>query len=131
MPSRLVVVRAVASALGTARTAHEVGAALLNAVAEHLGAVTASVWLVEGDHLVLVQSRNANPVTVAQFERTPLDGDLPGPEVIRTGEALFASSRPELDRRWPKLAGVRSASNALVVLPLANTGAVTGVISFG
>lgn len=131
MPSRLAVVRAVAAALGTARTEHEVGAALLTAVAEQLGAVTASIWLVEGDDLVLVQSRNASPVTVAAFGRMHLADDLPGAWVVTTGEALFVSSRPELDARWPKLAGMPSASNAMVVLPLANTGAVIGVISFG
>jgi serine phosphatase RsbU (regulator of sigma subunit) len=131
VPSRLAVVRAVAAALGTARTEHEVGEALLTAVAEHLGAVTASIWLVQGEDLILVQSRNAHPVTLAHFAHTHLSDDLPGPEVVHTGEALFVSSRPELDSRWPKLTGMPSASNALVVLPLANTGAVTGIISFG
>jgi GAF domain-containing protein len=131
VPSRLAVVRAVAAALGTARTEHEVGEALLTAVAEHLDAVTASIWLVEGDDLVLVQSRNANPVTLAHFACTHLDDDLPGPAVVHSGEPLFVSSRPDLDRRWPKLTGMPSASNAMVVLPLANTGAVTGVISCG
>src|SRR5262245_20133748 len=60
-----------------------------------------------------------------------LADDLPGPWVVTTGEPLFVTSRPELDTRWPKLAGMPSASNAMVVLPLANTGAVIGVISFG
>ncbi len=131
MPSRLAVVRAVAAALGTARTEHEVGEALLNALAEHLGAVTASIWLVEGDDLVLVRSRNADPETIAQFAPTHLSDDLPGPEVVHTGEALFVSSRPELNRRWPLLADIASASNALVLLPLAGPDAVIGVISVG
>jgi GAF domain-containing protein len=129
--TRLAVVRAVAAALGTARTELEVGVALLTAVAGHLGAVTASIWLVEGDDLVVVQSRNASPETMAQFGRLSLADELPGGWVVRTGEALFVSNRLELDSRWPKLIGMPSRSIALVVLPLANTGAVTGVISFG
>lgn len=131
MPTRLAVVRAVAAALGTARTEREVGEALLTAVAGHLGAVTASIWLVEGDDLVVVQSRNASPQTLAQFGRLSLADELPGSWVVRTGEAVFVSNRLELDSRWPKLIGMPSPSIALVVLPLANTGAVTGVISFG
>ncbi|HEY7070091.1 MAG TPA: SpoIIE family protein phosphatase [Acidimicrobiales bacterium] len=131
MPSRLVVVREVAAALGTARTEPEVADAVLNAVAEHLGAVTASIWLVQGDALVLVHSRNADPIVYERIPRVALDDDAPGTDVIRTGEAHFFSSRAELDTRWPRLADIPSASNSLVVLPLSNTGAVTGVVSFG
>src|SRR5262245_32726762 len=131
MSTRLAVVRAVAEWLGTARTTDDVGEALLSAMAEHLGAVTASVWLVSGDDLVLVQARNGDPVTLARFARIPLSDPMPGPEVVHTGEPVFVSSRPQLDGRWPALTGMPSASNALAVLPLANTGSVTGVISFG
>jgi serine phosphatase RsbU (regulator of sigma subunit) len=131
VPTRLAVVRAVAAALGTAHTERDVGEALLTAVAGHLGAVAASIWLVEGDDLVVVQSRNASPETLAQFGRLSLAAELPGSWVVRTGEAVFVSNRLELDSRWPKLIGMPSPSIALVVLPLANAGGVTGVISFG
>jgi serine phosphatase RsbU (regulator of sigma subunit) len=131
VPSRLAVVRAVAAALGTARTEPEVAEAVLNAVAEHLGALTATIWLVQGGALVLVHSRNADPIVLERIPRVPLDDDAPGTEVIRTGDAHFFSSRAELDTRWPHLADLPSRSDAMVVLPLANTGAVTGVVSFG
>ncbi len=131
MPSRLAVVRAVAAALGTARTEHEVGDAVLNAVAEHLSAVTATIWLVQGDDLVLAHSRNADPVVLERLPRVALTDDVPGAEVIRTREACFFSSRTELDVRWPHLADLPSPSNALVVLPLANAESVAGVVSFG
>jgi serine phosphatase RsbU (regulator of sigma subunit) len=131
VPTRLAVVRAVAAALGTARTEHEVGEAVLNAVAEHLGAVTATIWLVQGDELVLVHSRNADPEVLVRLPRVALTADVPGTDVIRTGEAYYLSSRAELDERWPHLADLPSPSQALVVLPLANTGTVSGVVSFG
>jgi serine phosphatase RsbU (regulator of sigma subunit) len=131
MPTRLAVVREVAATLGTARTEHDVGDAVLNAVAEHLSAVTSTIWLVQGDDLVLVHSRNADPVVLERIPRVALTDDVPGTEVIRTHEACFFSSRAELDSRWPQLADLPSPSNAMVVLPLANAGSVAGVVSFG
>ena len=131
MPNRLVVVREVAAALGTARTANEVGEAVLDAVAEHLGAVTATIWLVQRDDLVLVHSRNADPVVLERMPRVALTDDVPGTDVIRTREPYFFSARAELDARWPQLADIPSPSNAMVVLPLANAGSVAGVVSFG
>ena len=66
MPTRLAVVRAVAAALGTARTEREVADAVLTAVAEHLNAVTATIWLLQGDDLVMVYESGLDPVALAK-----------------------------------------------------------------
>jgi serine phosphatase RsbU (regulator of sigma subunit) len=133
VPSRLAVVRAVASALGPARTEDEVASAVLHGVGEHLGAVTASLWLLTPDRseLVLSYERNADPAAVARFARIPMGADLPGPRVVATGEPYFVRSRAERDELWPAVAGTPSPSEALVVLPLAATGESLGVVAFG
>jgi serine phosphatase RsbU (regulator of sigma subunit) len=131
--SRLAVVRAVASALGPARTETEVASAVLHGVSEHLGAITASLWLLTPDRseLVLAHERNADPAAVARFARMPMEADLPGPHVVSTGEPFFIGSRAERDERWPAVAGTPSPSQSLVVLPLTATGETLGVVAFG
>ncbi len=131
MPTRLASVRAVAAALGTAHTEREVADAVLTAVAEHLNAVTATIWLVQGDDLVMVHESGLDPAALARFPRLPLTGDLPGSEVVRTGQPCFMSSRAERDARWPAVAGTPSPSDAVVVLPLSNAGTIVGVVAFG
>lgn len=133
MPNRLGVVRAVAAALGRARTEPEVADIVLNAVSIHLGACTASVWLISGDgtEMTLAYERNADPEAIARFARIPIDSDLPGPTIHRSGEPVFVRSRAERDERWPAIAGTPSPSEALAVLPLRADGIGLGVVSFG
>ena len=47
-------------------------------MAEHLAAVTATIWLVQGDDLVLAHSRNADPVVLERLPRVALTDDVPG-----------------------------------------------------
>lgn len=133
MPTRLAVVRAVAAALGTARTEDEVADAVLNAVGTHLDASTATLWLLtaDGTHVVLAYERNADPEAIARFARIPIAAELPGPQVIRTGEPIFIRSTADRDERWPAIAGTPTPSEALAVLPLSATGEALGVVAFG
>jgi len=133
VPSRLAVLRSVAAALGGATDQSEVADAVLRAVGEHLGAVTASVWLLtpDGRELHVAAQRNAHPEAMARFARVPVDADLPGPDVVRTGRPWFVRSRAERDEAWPAVAGTPSPSEALVVLPLATGADPIGVLSFG
>ena len=69
MPTRLAVDRAVAAALGEALTEDGVASAVLDAVCDHLGAVTASLWLLIPDRgePVLGYERNGHPAAVAHL----------------------------------------------------------------
>jgi serine phosphatase RsbU (regulator of sigma subunit) len=98
-----------------------------------LGAVTSSVWLVSADGAALDMryETNAHPEAMARFASVPLDADLPGPDVIASGEPCFVSSLDERDRRWPLLSGTPTESEAMVVLPLEANGQRLGVVSFG
>ena len=89
------------------------------------------MWLRDGDELVMSFERNADPEAIRRFGRVPIDSDLPGPEVMRTGEAIFVASREDRDQRWPAIAGTPSPSEAMVVLPLEAAGRSHGVVSFG
>jgi serine phosphatase RsbU (regulator of sigma subunit) len=133
LPSRLAVVRAVASALGSSRTEDEVAEAVLDAVCTHLDAVTTSLWLMtpDGAGLRLTHERNGDPRAVATFARIPIEAELPGPQVVRSGEPCFVGSRADRDARWPVLAGTPSRSEAFVVLPLSAMDETLGVVSFG
>ncbi len=128
----LAVVRAVAADLGAAGTEEEVASAVLHAVGTQLGAATASLWLLTPDrrHLLLAYERDIHPLAVTRFARIPIDADLPGPHVVRTGEEVFLSSIAERDERWPQVAGTPTTSEALAVLPLKVTGTSFGVVAF-
>jgi serine phosphatase RsbU (regulator of sigma subunit) len=133
VPIRLALLRAIAAALGPARTEPEVADAVLDAVATYLDAVAATLWLVtpDGTELELAYQRNAHPDVLSRFARLSVDRDLPGPQVLRTGEPCFISSAEERDARWHDLAGTPSPSQAMVVLPLEAGDRRVGVVSFG
>ena len=133
MSGQLTLVRTVASALGGAHSEVEVAHAVLTAVADHLRAATASLWLITADEteMVLAYERNAAADAVARFGRIPMDDALPGPYVVRTREPAFIGSRAERDSTWPQLAGTSTVSEALAVMPLLAPSGIIGVVSFG
>jgi serine phosphatase RsbU (regulator of sigma subunit)/anti-sigma regulatory factor (Ser/Thr protein kinase) len=65
------------------------------------------------------------------FTKMPLDADLPGPVVVRTGQPVFIRSRRERDERWPLIAGTPTRSEAIAVVPLQAHDRRFGVLAFG
>jgi GAF domain-containing protein len=61
----------------------------------------------------------------------PLDADVPGAVVVRTGEVVTYGSLEERNARWPQLAGLSSSGSAVVVLPLVAGGRRIGCLHVG
>ncbi|HVT63715.1 MAG TPA: SpoIIE family protein phosphatase [Mycobacteriales bacterium] len=59
----------------------------------------------------------------------PIDADLPGPLVVRTGVAMYFRNRQQLTSRFPQLAGIYPEESSLHVAPLRVGAHMLGVIS--
>ncbi|MGO9342119.1 MAG: SpoIIE family protein phosphatase [Acidimicrobiales bacterium] len=120
------VTAALAGDLGT----YEVAADVLAALTPDLGAgiAVATMWLVDGDSLVLACSPD-EASTAAEFESMPLDAPLPGPAAVRARNSIWIESRAELDASFPDLAGKAAEGQAFAVVPLATDTDVLGIVS--
>jgi PAS domain S-box-containing protein len=95
-----------------------------------LGADAGAVGLVDADseQLELVGSVGYSD-SVAQFERMPLDADLPMTEAVRTGEALWLAGGAELRARYPNLTDHPDRWASLAIVPLVAGGAPFGAVA--
>jgi len=94
-------------------------------------AVSHLVWGVDRGHLRLLSSSEGNE-QVEPFATMSLDDPLPGPEVVRTGRALWFESRTDVER-FEALRHARLTGEALAVVPLVLEDQVLGVmtVSYG
>ncbi len=104
----------VTAAIADAVTLEEVHTAIVDQLAEALGASSAALFLVgEGNaegHALLARSMGYPPAAVSQLARIALDGplSLPAIDVIRRRTPLFIRSQGELLRLYPQLAAMVS-----------------------
>jgi len=118
--------------LAASTTEDEVTAAILDHVHEVFGLRVAAVKLADGDGVRILPGSNIDPATVAPLGSMPADADLPGPEVIRTGEEIVVGTHSELRAKYPLLAVDRSGIDTLVALPIRRpSGTVTGALVVG
>lgn len=120
-------------ALSAATTTEEVAETVLRRGIELENAGSGALWLLDENESVLrfAAALGAAPGTRSRFAILPLDADLPGPAVVRTGRALYLRSVADRDAQWPALAGVPSAMEAQAVVPLIVEGRTIGCLSFG
>jgi serine phosphatase RsbU (regulator of sigma subunit) len=102
--NRLHRLQTVTEALAGAFTPEEVAQATVTAAMGALGADAGGLTVRAGDDprtlRVLAASRFDDPF-VAGWRRHAVDTPAPGPEIVRTGRAIFIESRQELLARFP------------------------------
>jgi PAS domain S-box-containing protein len=94
---------------------------LLDQAVGGLGADAGAVGLVDstGREIELVGSVGYTEAGISDWQRFPLDADVPMSIAVRTGEAIWTESADELARRYSALAGANIMFASLAVIPLA------------
>lgn len=127
--SRLLGLTSVTAELAGAVDLPSVADAVTASSAEVLGADKASIYIRDGSGVyTLLGARNAEGADVAGWQTLPAEGRDPLSTAARTRQFVTASSREEIERRWPSLFGSDSSERSLVALPLLSEGAVVGVV---
>jgi PAS domain S-box-containing protein len=94
-----------------------------------LGADAGAVALVDAEAGELELAGSAGYRAIAEFERMPLDAELPIAEVVRTGEPLWVGSGAELRSRFPALGDAPLEYASLAIVPLAVGGPPFGAVA--
>jgi signal transduction histidine kinase len=135
----LARLQAITAALSRAVTPEDVARTLVERGLEAVHADESGVWLVDADgkHASLVDAAGLARAAEERYRRLPLSASSPEPlaQAIHRGEAVFASSRAEAERRWPDLAAGRTTppdapDYAFACLPLEAEGRAIGGVSF-
>src|SRR5205823_1062778 len=97
------------------------------------GLVRATVFLVDGDSLVLQSGHGFVDDRARRWNRCPIDFPAPVAEAVRSNEPVLLSSPEEVKRRFPF--AVHDISNAgesaIAAYPLAVRGRVLGALTTG
>jgi serine/threonine-protein kinase RsbW len=94
------------------------------------GLLSSTLWMRSGSVLRLARVEAA-PETAMPFVELPLDAALPGPEAVRSGSAIWLTSRAQSDLRFPGLADTPTVARSFAVLPLKVKADVLGVLALG
>lgn len=119
--------RIVADIAGTTDL-HVLAKVVTASAAEVFGADTASLWVLDDEGLRMVGSHSARPVDASRWRRLPLSASNPLAEAARTGEAIFAAGRAEIDGRWPELFPPEDGDRSLIALPLSTGERCVGAV---
>ena len=115
-----------------ATTPAEIAAAVITHGVPAIGALTAAMWIVEDDALVMLSSVGY-PVGHDAVSRIPLTSDAPLAAAVRTGEAVYLGSRAEYAARYPASATrnqqVTPDELAIACLPVMTDGRALGAIA--
>ena len=128
---RLGRLQRITAALSDDVDAARVAEVVLSELGPEIGFESSSrtIWLLEGDRLVLLHDWEAAPHAKA-FADMGLDEPLPGPEVARTGRPVWLSSRKEIDA-YEALRRAEVEAGSIAVLPLVVEGRALGVLALG
>ncbi|MEP7355700.1 MAG: PAS domain S-box protein, partial [Anaerolineales bacterium] len=130
---RTALLQHVTGALTPILPATDVAQIIVDQSAAALGASAAAVYLSEpdGPWLAIAGSTGYPPAVLQTVRRLPVDANLPGPDVFRTGEPMWLRSNGDLVARYPALANTRSATGneALALIPLSIDGHRQGVLA--
>jgi signal transduction histidine kinase len=138
-PRELARLQAITAALSRAVTPEDVARTLVERGLDAVRADEAGLWVVEPDgaHASLVHGAGFAPETEERYRRVPLSTPSPEPlaDAIQRGESIFAASRAEAERRWPRLVAGRTSppdapDYAFACLPLEAEGRAIGGVSF-
>lgn len=129
----LDTLRRLSASLSNALSSGDVARAILDDGLRELGAHSITLWMADDDgrRLTYAGGSGAIPPEIATVAAVPYDSDMPGAEVVRTGEAVTYGSIAERNEKWPSLRGISSESEASAALPLVARSAVIGVLAVG
>jgi len=113
----------IIAALGDVQTPQDVAEVLVSAVTPEFDIPAAGVWLVQGDELVVAAARWTTEEDRDRFSSVPLDSDLPGAQVYRTGVPIWVDTREESLHAYRAMAVPRG----FFVLPLMGSKGCAGV----
>jgi len=125
----------ITSAIADAVWSEEVYSALVDQVADAVGASSAALWLVDDDgaRASLARARGYSDSARGLFASLPLDGSLqiPATDAIRRGEALWIASKEAMIAAYPHLAEATTAGRSYRVscLPLVAQGRTLGTLA--
>ncbi len=129
---RLIRLQALTEALSAAATPGDVAEAIVAHATQMLGAVGTIVARVEpgGDRLDVVRAHQLPDDLRAQWERIPLQADVPLAESVRTEQWIAIENREAWAARYPHLLPAIDATGhvASVVVPLVGGGRVIGAM---
>jgi serine phosphatase RsbU (regulator of sigma subunit)/putative methionine-R-sulfoxide reductase with GAF domain len=127
---RMARLQRVTASLSRDLSAEAVAQAVQVELAEDIDgeAVSHLIWLVEGDRMRLISE--VGDSQAGPFAEMSVDDPLPGPEVVRSGEALWFETAADIDA-FEALDQVKLDAEALAVLPLWVEGQVLGVLAVG
>ncbi|MCU1588421.1 MAG: hypothetical protein JWN31_1914, partial [Frankiales bacterium] len=116
---RLQLLQKVTAELTGAASLEEIAATVVDNAVEFLGALTGRVYLLnEEGKLRSLATRGGSGASVGTYHEMDLAADLPGPEVVRSGQPMFLRNVAEIEERYPELAEVYDRDRSLHVTPL-------------
>ena len=125
---------ALADTMAQARSEADIARLVVDEGRSAVGAVSSSLWLVEGDHLVLAAQSASVPGNPEPYRTIPLTLEAPVPLVARTSKPIFLGSLAEYAARYPqshaRVAPAIAGEHALAMLPVIGTSETLGVICF-
>ncbi|HUR15461.1 MAG TPA: SpoIIE family protein phosphatase [Mycobacteriales bacterium] len=118
--TRLAMLQRVTADLAAAATVGDVAQAVVANSLEILRADVAVVYLLGDDGMLRAAHRDGvgDEMLAREFQAFSIDDDLPGGNVLRSGEPLVFRSRTDLAARYPHLAGSYPEEMRLLVAPL-------------
>jgi len=128
---RLQLLQKVTTDLTNARTVEEIAGVVVDSARDYLGAISGRVYLLVGDMLESVAAHAADEEITQQYPHVPVDADLPGGVVVRTGRPLLFRNLGQLSERFPALAEMYDGApeRALHIAPLIVGDHTLGVLS--
>ena len=125
-------VRAIAERV---RTPEERAVEIVDAALDALGAAVAIAVrrTLDGMAVELVGAASLADDVAEELRRIPLDAPLPLTDAVRTGEAVYCSSRDELVARYPGMDTLaqRLDIHALAAVPVRYLGVLQGALTLG
>jgi GAF domain-containing protein/anti-sigma regulatory factor (Ser/Thr protein kinase) len=126
---RLQLLQKVTGELTTARTVEDIADIVVTNASQHLGAISARVYLLDGDDLVAVATHGADRQLAETYARVPVALNLPGGVALRTGQPLQLRNVAQLEEQFPELTGIYPTERSLHVAPLVVGDHKLGVLS--
>jgi serine phosphatase RsbU (regulator of sigma subunit) len=129
LADRLTQLARVTSEFVSAHTVDEVCTIVVNHGAEAVGAIVATMTLLEDDDQTvrLAALSGGTPVDQEAWRTFPLSARTPSGEVIRTGKRVMVSAHEAMRRRYPDIPD--RGAQAVVALPLRSGARTMGAIA--
>jgi serine phosphatase RsbU (regulator of sigma subunit)/anti-sigma regulatory factor (Ser/Thr protein kinase) len=117
---RLQILQKVTAELTSAHSVDAIARTVADNASEQLGALSVRVYLLGDDDVLrsIATAGASGGGWLTEYDEVPLDADLPGPVVVRTGRPMLLRNRAMLAEQFPVLADVFATERALHVAPL-------------